>query len=91
MFKYLKKVTFITLDAVELPIQILLTVDIMEKLLDDVKSHAFVLSMIEKGCSPDKAIELCMKLIEAQLHKQSHDGNLISNTYFKLNITLFFD
>ena len=75
------------MNAVELPIQILLTVDIM----DDVKSQAFVLSMIEKGCSPDKAIELCMKLIEAQLHKQSHDGNFISNTYFKLNITLFFD
>ena len=75
------------MNAVELPIQIFLTVDIM----DDVKSQAFVLSMIEKGCSPDKAIELCMKLIEAQLHKQSHDGNFISNTYFKLNITLFFD
>jgi hypothetical protein len=63
------------LNAVELPIQILLTVDIMEKLLDDVKSHAFVLSMIEKGCSPDKAIELCMKIIEAQQQKLTRDGN----------------
>ena len=79
------------MNAVELPIQILLTVDIMEQLLDDVKSHAFVLSMIEKGCSPDKAIELCMKLIEAQLHKQTHDGNFISNSYFKLKITLFYE
>jgi hypothetical protein len=53
----------------------LLTVDIMEQLLDDVKSKAFVLSMIEKGCSPDKAIELCMKIIEAQQQKLTRDGN----------------
>ncbi len=63
------------MNAVELPIQILLTVDIMEQLLDDVKSKAFVLSMIEKGCSPDKAIELCMKIIEAQQQKLTRDGN----------------
>jgi hypothetical protein len=87
MFKYLKKVTCSRTSHSNF----LSTVDIMEKLLDDVKSQAFVLSMIKKGCSPDKAIELCMKLIEAKLHKQSHDGNFISNTYFKLNITLFFD
>ena len=59
------------MNAVELPIQILLTVDIMEQLLDDVKSQAFVVSMIEKGCSPDK----CMKIIEAQQQKLTRDGN----------------
>jgi hypothetical protein len=31
--------------------------------------------MIEKGCSPDKAIELCMKIIEAQQQKLTRDGN----------------
>jgi hypothetical protein len=63
------------LNAVELPIQILLTVDIMDQLFDDVKSEAFIVSMIEKGCSPDKAVELCMKIIEAQQQKLTRDGN----------------
>lgn len=63
------------MNAVELPIQILLTVDIMDQLFDDVKSEAFIVSMIEKGCSPDKAVELCMKIIEAQQQKLTRDGN----------------
>ena len=63
------------MNAVELPIQILLTVDIMDQLFDDVKSEAFIVSMIQKGCSPDKAVELCMKIIEAQQQKLTRDGN----------------
>ena len=63
------------MNAVELPIQILLTVDIMDQLFDDAKSESFIVSMIEKGCSPDKAIELCMKIIEAQQQKLTRDGN----------------
>jgi hypothetical protein len=90
MFKYLKKFIH-NLNAVVLPIQIWFTVDIMELLNNDEKIQKFILSMVGTGISPDKASELCVKVIEAQLHKQSHDGNFISNTYFKLNITLFFD
>jgi len=47
----------------------------MDQLFDDVKSEAFIVSMIEKGCSPDKAVELCMKIIEAQQQKLTRDGN----------------
>ena len=79
------------MNAVELPIQILLTVDIMEQLNNDDKIQKFILSMIGTGISPDKASELCVKVIEAQLHKQTHDGNFISNSYFKLKITLFYE
>jgi hypothetical protein len=47
--------------------------------------------MLGTGISPDKASELCVKVIEAQLHKQNHDGNFISNSYFKLKITVFYE
>ncbi len=91
MFKYLKKFIH-NLNAVVLPIQIWFTVDIMELLNNDEKIQKFILSMVGTGIiSPDKASELCVKVIEAQLHKQPHDGNFISNTCFKLNITLFSD
>ena len=79
------------MNAVVLPIQIWFTVDIMELLSDDDKIQKFILSMIGTGISPDKASELCVKVIEAQLHKQNHDGNFISNSYFKLKITVFYE
>ena len=79
------------MNAVVLPIQIWFTVDIMELLNNDDKIQKFILSMIGTGISPDKASELCVKVIEAQLHKQTHDGNFISNSYFKLKITLFYE
>ena len=79
------------MNAVVLPIQIWFTVDIMELLNNDDKIQKFILSMIATGISPDKASELCVKVIEAQLHKQTHDGNFISNSYFKLKITLFYE
>jgi hypothetical protein len=63
----------------------------MELLSDDDKIQKFILSMIGTGISPDKASELCVKVIEAQLHKQNHDGNFISNSYFKLKITVFYE
>ena len=79
------------MNAVVLPIQIWFTVDIMELLSDDDKIQKFILSMLGTGISPDKASELCVKVIEAQLHKQNHDGNFISNSYFKLKITVFYE
>ena len=79
------------MNAVVLPIQIWFTVDIMELLNNDDKIQKFILSMIGTGISPDKASELCVKVIEAQLHKQNHDGNFISNSYFKLKITVFYE
>ena len=79
------------MNAVVLPIQIWFTVDIMELLNNDDKIQKFILSMIGTGISPDKASELCVKVIEAQLHKQTHVGNFISNSYFKLKITLFYE
>ena len=79
------------MNAVVLPIQIWFTVDIMELLNNDDKIQKFILAMIGTGISPDKASELCVKVIEAQLHKQTHDGNFISNSYFKLKITLFYE
>ena len=79
------------MNAVVLPIQIWFTVDIMELLNDNDRIQKFILTMVGTGISPDKASELCIKVIEAQQHKQSHDGNFISYTYFKLNIIIFFD
>ena len=41
----------------------------MELLNNDEKIQKFILAMIGTGISPDKASELCVKVIEAQLHK----------------------
>ena len=79
------------MNAVVLPIQIWFTVDIMELLNDNDRIQKFILTMVVTGISPDKASELCVKVIEAQLHKQLHDGNFIYNSYFKLKITLFYE